>query len=104
LFVNGAKEFKEGKNQNTLTDDNVAALAKGFNDYTDQDRFSRVVELSEIAENDYNLNIPRYVPDLDEEEEIDVATELVKLNDLRAERDEAESVMLTHLKELGYGG
>jgi type I restriction enzyme M protein len=104
LFVNGAKEFKEGKNQNTLTDDNVAVLAKGFHDYNDQDRFSRVVGIEEIAENDHNLNIPRYVPDMDEEEEIDVSAELVKLNDLRAERDEAESVMLAHLKELGYGG
>jgi type I restriction enzyme M protein len=104
LFVNGAKEFKEGKNQNTLTDDNVATLAKGFNDYSDKERFSRVVELCEITENDCNLNIPRYVPDMDEEEEIDVSAELVKLNDLRAERDEAESVMLAHLKELGYGG
>ena len=104
LFVNGAKEFKDGKNQNTLTDDNVERLAKGFTDYTDEERFSRVVELSEIAENDYNLNIPRYVPDLEEEEEIDVAAELVKLGDLRKERDAAENTMLSHLKELGYGG
>jgi len=104
LFINGAKTFQEGKNQNTLTDENVVCLAKGFDDYTDEERFSRVVPLEEIAENDYNLNIPRYVPDLEEEEEIDVAAELVKLNDLRAERDTAETEMLQHLKELGYGG
>lgn len=104
LFINGAKEFKDGKNQNTLTENNVARLAEGFHAYKDEERFSRVVELSEIAENDHNLNIPRYVPDLDEEEEIDVTAELVKLNELRAERDKAESTMLTHLKELGYGG
>jgi len=103
LFVNGAKEFKEGKNQNTLSEDNVKRLAKGFHAYDDEERFSRVVDIGEIAENDYNLNIPRYVPDLDEEEDVDVAAELVKLNELRKERDQAEAEMLSHLKELGYG-
>jgi len=103
LFINGAKEFQEGKNQNTLQEAHVARLAKAFHDYTDADRFTRVVKLDEIATNDYNLNIPRYVPDMDEEEKIDVAAELIKLQDLRTARDAAEAEMLKHLKELGYG-
>ncbi|HEX2753041.1 MAG TPA: type I restriction-modification system subunit M [Alphaproteobacteria bacterium] len=104
LFVNGAKEFKEGSNQNSLTEENVKTLAKAFHDYKDTERFSRAVSLKEIEENDFNLNIPRYVPDLEEEQEIDVKAELIKLNDLRKERDKAEADMLKHLKELGYGG
>jgi len=103
LFINGAKEFIPGKNQNCLSDKNVARLAKGFHDYGDEDRFSRIVNLDEIAGNDYNLNIPRYISDLHDEENIDVSAEVVKLNDLRSARDAAEAEMLTLLKEFGYG-
>lgn len=103
IFINGSKIYKGGKAQNFLTEENVDRLAKGFHDYKDEDRFTRVVDIDEIAKNDYNLHIPYYVPDLDEEKVIDVSLELVKLNDLRAERDKAEAEILTHLKELGYG-
>lgn len=103
LFINGAKEYQEGKNQNSLLEVHVKRLAQAFHDYKDEDRLTKVVELTEIAANDYNLNIPRYVPDMDEEEKIDIAAELVKLNDLRVQRDAAEAEMMKYLKELGYG-
>ncbi len=102
LFVHGAAELVEGKNQNTLSQANVDRLAKGFLDYRDEDKFSRVVDLGEIEKNDFNLNIARYVDTADEEEHIDVAKELKKLNELRKRRDEAEAKMLGFMKELGY--
>jgi type I restriction enzyme M protein len=102
LFVHGAEEMVAGKNQNTLSDANVRRLVEAFHVFRDEERFSRVVPLEEIAENDYNLNISRYVQTAEEEERIDVAAEVAKLNELRARRDEAEARMTGFLRELGY--
>ena len=102
LIVNGAEEFLEGKNQNTLSDKNVKRMAKAFSAYKDEERFCRVVPLDEIAKNDYNLNIARYVQTQEEEEPVDVKAELKKLKELIGDRNQAEKVMMKHLKELGY--
>jgi len=102
LFVHGAEEMVEGKNQNSLSEDNVKRLAKAFHAYKDEEKFSRIVSLEEIEKNDFNLNIARYVDTADEEEQIDVSAELKKLNELRKQRDKAESKMLGFMKELGY--
>ena len=70
--------------------------------FKDEERFARVVSLDEIRKNDHNLNISRYVSTDEDEDEIDVAAEVVKLNALRQQRDEAEAKMMGFLKELGY--
>jgi type I restriction enzyme M protein len=61
------------------------------------------VDLEEIEQNDFNLNIPRYVDTTEPEEAIDVSEELVTLKALMTERDHAERTMLEYLEELGYG-
>lgn len=104
LFIHGAEELVEGKNQNKLSDGNLERLASAFHAWKDEERFCRVVDIEEIEKNDFNLNIPRYVDTTEPEEEIDVAAELKVLRELMAERDKAEQVMLAHLEELGYGG
>jgi type I restriction enzyme M protein len=103
LFVHGADEMVAGKNQNRLSTSNVKRLTEAFHTFQDEDRFSRVVPLREIAENEYNLNISRYVKAADEAERIDVSAEVAKLAELRTRRDEAESRMMGFLRELGYG-
>ncbi len=102
FFVNGAEEMVEGKNQNALSEENVARLAGAFHAFQDEERFARVVELAEIEQNDWNLNIARYVQTAEEEEPIDVAAELKTLKELMLHRDQAEQKMLGYLKELGY--
>lgn len=102
IFVHGAEHFVEGKNQNSLSEENVIKLSQGFLDYKNQERFARVVDLKEIEENDFNLNIARYVQTTEEEEKIDVRSELETLKDLIAQRDQAESKMMRFMKELGY--
>ncbi|BAY65220.1 type I restriction-modification system M subunit [Calothrix brevissima NIES-22] len=102
LFVNGAEEMVEGKNQNTLSEANVERLVKAFLAFADAERFARVVDLAEIEKNDFNLNIARYVQTAEEEEQIDVAAEVQVLKELLAKRDKAEAKMLGFLKELGY--
>ncbi|PKR59938.1 type I restriction-modification system subunit M [Thalassospira lohafexi] len=102
LVINGSQEIVEGKAQNHLSDANVKHFADTFATFKDEDRFARVVGLDEIRENDHNLNISRYVTSDEAEVEIDVVAEVVKLNALRQQRDEAEVKMMGFLKELGY--
>jgi type I restriction enzyme M protein len=103
LFVNGAEEMVEGKNQNTLSDENVKRLSEGFLAYEDEERFSRVIGIEEIENNDFNLNLARYVQTAEEEEQIDVAVEMKKLKDLQARRNAAETKMMWYIEELGHG-
>ena len=104
LFVNGEKDYLEGKNQNSLTDENVKRLSGAFLAYEDEERFARVVSLEEIEKNEWNLNIARYVQTAEEEAPIDVAEEVRKLKELQAKRDAAEAKMMGFIRELGFGG
>lgn len=102
LVINGSQEIVEDKAQNHLSDANLKRFSDAFTDFKDEDRFARVVGLDEIRDNDHNLNISRYVSADEDEDEIDVAEEVLKLNALRQRRDDAEAKMMGFLKELGY--
>ncbi len=102
LFVQGAGELSERKNQNRLSDANVERLAKTFHAFRDVPRFARVVEMQEIRDNDHNLNISRYVRTAVEPEPIDMPGALRRHRRLRSLRDDAESRMMEHLATLGY--
>lgn len=60
LFINGELDYEEGKNQNKLRPQDIAKIVACFDDYAEIKRYSKVVTLGEIADNDYNLNIRRY--------------------------------------------
>jgi type I restriction enzyme M protein len=60
IFINGELEYEEGKNQNRLRDEDIEKILTTFDSYQDVKRYSKVVSLDEIRENDYNLNIRRY--------------------------------------------
>jgi type I restriction enzyme M protein len=102
LIVNGEKHIVPGKNQNSLSDANVATLAEAVVRFEDQPLFCKVVTLAEVRENDHNLNITRYVQTEAAADTIDVKAEVAKLEELMAKRDEAEAVMFGFLRELGY--
>jgi type I restriction enzyme M protein len=102
LFIHGAEEFLEGKNQNKLTDDNIKKLTQGYLEYKDQEKFSRAVSKQEIVENDYNLNIARYIKTAEDEEQVDVSAEVATLKELIESRNAAEERMMGFMKELGY--
>ena len=103
LFIHGAEEFVSGKKQNFLTDAHVSRIATAYHAFQAEDRFSYVAEMAEIIENDFNLNIPRYVDLGSDDEDIDLAAEVRKLEELKADRDEAEATLSRLLAELGYG-
>jgi len=102
LFIHAAECYEAGKNQNKLRDEDIEKIVKTFNDYKEIERFARVVSLEEIKENDYNLNITRYIDVTEPEAKIDVKEALVKLRELEKERYGAEKKMKNCLKELGY--
>ena len=102
LFIDASGEFEEGSNQNRLRDQDIEHISGAFHAYADVEKYARVIPLSEIEENDWNLNISRYVDTSDEEERIDVGEAVRKLRELEQERAAAEATMNRYLAELGY--
>ena len=72
LFVDASREFQAGKNQNTLLDEHLTKITAAYKKREDVEKYAHLAPLEEIAENDFNLNIPRYVDTFEEEEEIDI--------------------------------
>ena len=103
LFIDASGDFEEGSNQNRLRDEDVEYISRTSDAYADVEKYARVVPLTEIEENDWSLNISRYVDASDEEERVDVAEAVRKLRNVEQERATAEATMNRYLAELGYG-
>lgn len=103
LFIDASREFKAGKNQNLLSADNIAKIVKTYRNGGNVDKYAYLASLKEIKENDYNLNIPRYVDTFEEEEEIDLLAVRAEREQLKTQLAELETEMANYLKELGYG-
>ena len=73
LFIDASKEFTKGKNQNLLTEANIARILRTYEARQDVEKYAHVATLAEIKANDFNLNIPRYVDTFEEEAPIDLA-------------------------------
>lgn len=85
LFIDAQKDFVKNKNKNIMTDEQVEKVINAYKDRADIDRYSRNISVSTILDNDYNLNIPRYI-DSFEPEEIPDAVQLAKdLNEINRE-------------------
>lgn len=100
LFVEASKEFKPGKAQNTLTEENIEKIYNTYAKRKEIEKFSRKVSFKEIEENDFNLNITRYVDTFEEEAPIDIKANLKELAALEPEIKELEKQMANYLKEL----
>ena len=72
LFINGELEYAEGKNQNKLRDSDISHIMDVYDAYEDERRYSKVVDMQDIRENDYNLNIRRYADTSPPPEQFDV--------------------------------
>ena len=103
LFIDASREFKSGKNQNQLTEDNIQKIINTYKMRETVDKYAYLATLDEIKENDYNLNIPRYVDTFEEEAEIDLVAVRNERVLLQKELKTLEAEMEGYLKELGYG-
>lgn len=72
LFINGELEYEEGKNQNRLREEDIQHIVTTFEKYTDEKRYARIVDVAEVKDNDYNLNIRRYADTSPPPEQFDV--------------------------------
>ena len=108
LFIDASKKDENGNpryikasNQNELAPEHIDAIVEAYQSRTDKDKFAHVASLEEIQENEYNLNIPRYVDAFEEEEPIDIQQVQSNIARLKAEIVEAEKQMDAYLKEMG---
>ncbi|PJA87309.1 MAG: type I restriction-modification system subunit M [Candidatus Moranbacteria bacterium CG_4_9_14_3_um_filter_42_9] len=101
LFIEASKEFKPGKAQNTLTEENIEKIYDTYAKRKEIEKFSRKVSFKEIEENDFNLNITRYVDTFEEEAPVDIKANLKELAELEPEIDKLEKQMDNYLKDLG---
>ena len=103
LFIDASREYQAGKNQNALSEDNIKKIVETCLARKDVDKYAHAASFEEIKENDFNLNIPRYVDTFEEEEEIDLKAVREERKQIKAKLETLEQEMDGYLKELGYG-
>lgn len=101
LFIDASKHFAKGKNQNRLRQSDIDKIIETYEQRKNEDKYSHVASLDEIRENDYNLNIPRYVDTFEEEEEIDLNAVVAEIRKIDAESAELDAKIAKYTKELG---
>jgi type I restriction enzyme M protein len=101
LFIDASRDFEKEKNQNELSDEHVQIIVDTYRKRVEQDKYSYLAPLEEIAENDYNLNIPRYVDTFEEEDSVDLAVVSKELRELQTEISGIDKEIAGFCKELG---
>lgn len=101
LFIDSSKHYTKGKNQNIISDQDVQKIIKTYEDRVSVDKYSYLASISDIAENNYNLNIRRYVDTFEEELKIDIVKINSELRDLYSKESKIEEEISKYAKELG---
>ena len=101
LFINAAEHFVKGKRQNQLTEDHIAKIVETYQFRTEEDRYSKRINMERIAEESYNLNISRYISTAVGEEEIELAVTHKELAEIEKQIREATAKHNAFLRELG---
>lgn len=102
LFIDASREYRDGKNQNFLRPEDLAKIVETYRARKTVEKYAYLATMEEIRENDFNLNIPRYVDTFEEESEIDITEVLREREELRLQMRDLELEMENHLRELGY--
>jgi type I restriction enzyme M protein len=112
LFIDASAEFESGKNQNKMADAHIEKIVAEFKKYQSlpaldtesgevlTEKFSYRATLKDIQDNEYNLNIPRYIDTFEEEEQVDIKEVHTEIVDLKKQLAETEAKMEQYLKEL----
>ena len=103
LFIDASRDFVSGTNQNVLSEENLVKIEQTFRARETVDKYAYRATKAEIVENDFNLNIPRYVDTFEEEAEIDLMAVRAERTRLKDHLAELEGLMEVYLRELGYG-
>jgi type I restriction enzyme M protein len=100
LFIDASKEFEKVGNKNNLTDENIEKIFETYKNRKEIKKYSHKADLAEMKENDFNLNIPRYVDTFEEEEKIDIEAVSKKLKELNKNEVNLQSKIAEFCKEL----
>lgn len=101
LFIDASQQFKKSKNKNLLTEADINRIVDAYKQRTDIEKYSHVASLDEIKENDYNLNIPRFVDTTEAEPEINLQEVLARIHQDKKEIAELEKFINEQLTLLG---
>ncbi len=101
LFIDASRHFEKAGNQNVLTDAHVDKIIEAYRKREDIDKYAHIASLDEVAGNDYNLNIPRYVDTFEEEEPVDIEVVVKDLKSLEDDINETDKTIAQFCKELG---
>ena len=101
LFIDASEGFEKVKNQNYLREQDIDKIVTAYRERREEDKYSHNATLAELKENDYNLNIPRYVDTFEEEEQIDLIAVQAEIKSLDSELAKVEEELNNYLKELG---
>jgi type I restriction enzyme M protein len=101
LFIDASQHFEKVKTQNMLRPEDIEKIVSTYRERSTEDKYSYVAELSEVVENDYNLNIPRYVDTFEEEVPVDLEAVVRELNQLELDMKETDAEIADYCKQLG---
>lgn len=101
LFIDASNDFEKVKNQNVLRDQHIDKIIDTYRNRKPIEKYSYVAPLKEVSENEYNLNIPRYVDTFEQEEEIDIHEVMRGIKELEAKRADLDKEIEGYFKELG---
>ncbi|KAB7887607.1 type I restriction-modification system subunit M [Poseidonibacter ostreae] len=101
LFIDASNNFNKDKSQNSIDDEHIEKILDTYRNKVEHKKYSYISTLDEIKENEYNLNIPRYVDTFEEEKKIDMKTIKNNIKIIESELIEVKSEMNKYLKELG---
>lgn len=103
LFIDASRDYESGKNQNQLRQDDLAKVLSAYQNRRSIPGYAHLASLEEVQQNEYNLNIPRYVNTLQEHVQVDLGAVLAERKLLKGQLSQLEEQMQAHLTELGYG-
>jgi type I restriction enzyme M protein len=100
LFIDGSAHFEKAKNQNYLRTEDIDKIISTFRELKTEDKYSYVANLDEVRENDYNLNIPRYVDTFEEEEKVDLQAVSNELKQLEKDMQDMDKTIADYCQQL----
>ena len=101
LFIDASRDYEPGKNQNVLRETDIDKIVATYEAREDVDKYAHVATMAEIAENGFNLNIPRYVDTFEPEPEIDLNEVAAEIRKLQSEIGDIDAQLKPFFDELG---
>ncbi|MCH3963052.1 MAG: type I restriction-modification system subunit M [Clostridium sp.] len=102
LFIDASQNFIKDGNKNKLRDEDIRKITETFDEYRDVEKYSGIVDMDIIKENDYNLNISRYVDTTEPEPEVDIDLVLEDIRELKMDMVDTEYKLNWYLEEMGF--